>query len=260
MSYPTGYCQLAKVDGDKINVTHSAQVSAWTPVFINGRYFIPIATVAASTESAGYVKGIFRFAITNGVTLAAGDRVYLNEASSAYRVQSAKPTTGYLIGTVVIGGTGNSAGTVEAYVDINETSSDGGDFGSSDVATTGKVFQAFANTVVTADGNEVMTVAELVGGSVLFDCGGANRNYTTLTAAQIVAAFDNPKVGAGTHFFIKNTSDDAETITVVGGTNVTVTGTATIAQNYSKQFMLVFTNVTSGSEAVTLQSMGALLH
>jgi len=260
MGYPTGYCQLAKEESGKVNLTHSAIVSAWKPVFLNGRYYIPIATVVANTQSAGYVEGIFRFAITSGVTLAAGDRVYLEENADAYRVQLAKPTSGNLLGTVMIGGVGNAGGTVEAYVAINCYDLGTGNFGTADITTEGQVFSRADETAITASGAVTLTVEQVLGGSLDIDCGSANRTVTTPTAALIVAGLKNPKADSAMTLYIKNTSDAAETITMAGGTGVTVTGTATAAQNATKIFRLVLTNVGTGTEAAVLKSIGTLVH
>ena len=59
-------------------------------------------------------------------------------------------------------------------------------------------------------------------------------------------------VNASFEFSIKNTADATETITLTGGTSVTISGTATIARNEIRKFLAVVTNITSSSEAVTI--------
>jgi hypothetical protein len=44
---------------------------------------------------------------------------------------------------------------------------------------------------------------------------------------------------------------------MAGGSGVTVSGVATVAQNASKIFLGYVTNVTAGSEAVTLYGLGS---
>lgn len=114
-------------------------------------------------------------------------------------------------------------------------------------------------TDATADAN-TWTAAELIGGMMLRDPAGGARTDVTPTAAEIVAALPNCVVGSSFYFVIRNTADAAETITLSGGTNVTISGTATIAQNNSKLFLAVVTNATSGSEAVTVYSIGTMVH
>lgn len=88
----------------------------------------------------------------------------------------------------------------------------------------------------------------------------AAANYTTPTATQLCALF--PFVGsnaANFHWDIywKNTSGGANTITAVAGTGVTVVGTATVAQNAVKHWMVVLTGCVSGSAAAQLISLGS---
>jgi hypothetical protein len=121
---------------------------------------------------------------------------------------------------------------------------------------------ASKSTVTTTSTNGAATYAasEIAGGLILRDPHGANRTDTTATAAQILAQFLHAKVGSTFPLIVRNTADAAETITVQGGTGVTISGTATIAQNNTKHFMGVFTNVTASSEAITLYSIGTFVH
>lgn len=107
----------------------------------------------------------------------------------------------------------------------------------------------------TAD-NHTYTAAELLGGLILRDCNGGDRSDPTDTAANIIAAMVQAGVGNSFEFTIRNTSDADETITVTDGTDVTLSGTMTIAQNNSKRFLCV---VTSSTE-VTIYSLGTIVH
>ncbi len=122
-----------------------------------------------------------------------------------------------------------------------------------------RLLQMTTVTNITTAGNETLTVAHLLGGYITRDPAGGARTDTTDTAANIVGAFNWATVGSSFEFTIENTADAAETITVAGGTDVTISGTATIAQNNSKRFLCVFTNVTSSSEAVTIYSLGTIV-
>lgn len=70
----------------------------------------------------------------------------------------------------------------------------------------------------------------------------AGATYTTPTATQLCALF--PFVGASNAtsfswlFVVKNTSAGANTITLAGGTGVTLSGTGTAAQNTVRLFMI----------------------
>lgn len=102
------------------------------------------------------------------------------------------------------------------------------------------------------------TAAQVIGGIILRDPNGAGRADLVPTAASVVAGISNPVVGSAFRFTLRNTADAAETITVTTNTGATLSGTMTIAQNNSKDFLAVLTNVTSGSEAYTLYSLGTV--
>ncbi len=118
-------------------------------------------------------------------------------------------------------------------------------------------------TTVTTDdtaGARTYTAAELVGGLILRDPAGAGRSDVTPTAAQIVGALTGAIATSSFEFIIRNTADAAETITLTAGAGVTLSGTMTIAQNNSKRFLAVVTNAGSGTEAVTIYSLGTVVH
>jgi len=96
-------------------------------------------------------------------------------------------------------------------------------------------------------------------GFILRDPNGLARADVTPTAAQIVAAYPDCNVGFSFDVHIRNTADAAETITLTAGTGVTISGTATIAQNNAKTFRCVVTNITIGSQAVTAYSLGTVV-
>jgi hypothetical protein len=113
------------------------------------------------------------------------------------------------------------------------------------------------NTAVTAT---TLTAAEMTGGfvGVTLNLTGtltAAANATTDTAANIVAAIPQAQRYVGFTYKLRviNSSSGAFAWTVVGGTGVTVTGTATVAQNTWREFV-----VTLGASltAVTLQNVG----
>lgn len=74
-------------------------------------------------------------------------------------------------------------------------------------------------------------------------------NYTTRTAAQMFADVPNTDVGDSYMLLVINTSGG--TTTIVGGTGVTITGTATLATNTTRWFNVRFVSAT----ATTLQSV-----
>tara|TARA_Y100001938_G_C8064502_1_gene419376 strand:+ start:84 stop:851 length:768 start_codon:yes stop_codon:yes gene_type:complete len=118
-------------------------------------------------------------------------------------------------------------------------------------------------TVVQTDstaGASTYTAAILMGGYLIRDPAGGDRSDVTPTAAQIAAVIPNAAVNDSFRFIIKNQADADETITLTAGTGVTITGTATIAQNNTKEWLCVLTNVGSGTEAATIYSLGTWTH
>ena len=117
---------------------------------------------------------------------------------------------------------------------------------------------AFAVATVATAGAATYDAADVVGGLILRDPNGASRSDVTPTAALLVAAVPGAVVGSGFEFTIRNTADAAETITLTAGSGVTLSGTMTIAQNNSKRFLAVITNV--GTPAITIYSLGTVVH
>jgi hypothetical protein len=120
-------------------------------------------------------------------------------------------------------------------------------------------FQTTVLTDATA-GAKTYTAANLIGGLILRDPAGGNRSDVTPSAADIVAGFAGGVVGSSFEFTIRNTADAAETITLTAGSGVTLSGTMTIAQNNSKRFLCRLDDIGSGTEAVTIYSLGTVVH
>src|SRR5690348_10381894 len=95
----------------------------------------------------------------------------------------------------------------------------------------------------TATTAHVVTAAKLTGGAedvVLAMTGalGAGATATTDTAANIIAAIPQAQRYVGSNYTLRviNESSGAFAWTIAGGTGVTVTGTATVAQNTWREF------------------------
>ncbi len=104
------------------------------------------------------------------------------------------------------------------------------------------------------------TAAELLGGLILRDPAGAGREDVSPTAAQIVGAVAAAIATSSFRFTIRNTADGDETITLTAGAGVTLSGTMTIAQNNSREFLAVITNAAAEAEAVAIYSLGTVVH
>ena len=123
---------------------------------------------------------------------------------------------------------------------------------------------AYPLTVVTtipADSNQTLTAAQVTSGFIIR--GGAmtaGRTDTLPSAAALCEAIQGVMVGTSFELPIRNAATGAFTITVAAGPGGTMFDPAgavrQIAQNSTKFFQVIFTNVTPGSEAYTVYSLG----
>lgn len=113
---------------------------------------------------------------------------------------------------------------------------------------------------ITTVGAATYAAADVVSGLILRDPNGAGRSDVTPTAALLLAAVPQAKIGQWIEVNVRNTADAAETITMTAGTGTTLSGTMTIAQNNTRRFRVEFTNVTAASEACTWYSLGTFVH
>lgn len=114
----------------------------------------------------------------------------------------------------------------------------------------------FTPVTITTAGAVTYTAAQFLAGLILRDPNGADRTDVSPTAAQLIAAMPGATIGQSFQFDLVNTADASETITMSGGTGVTIAGTTTVAQNNGKRWIVYITNAAKGSEAVTVRSLG----
>lgn len=122
-------------------------------------------------------------------------------------------------------------------------------------------FGTLAYPTVTPTANAVAaavtyTTAELLSGLILRDTASSARADLLPTAAAIVAAIEGCQVGTSFRTLIRNTSAGAGSITLTTNTGLTLSGTMAIVFQQQKELLVVVTNATQGSEAVTVYSMG----
>ena len=117
----------------------------------------------------------------------------------------------------------------------------------------------FAYNVDSSAAAHVLTAANLTGGFVgvtlaMTGALAAGETGTTDTAANIIAAIPVYQRGVGFSYKLRviNESSGAFDWTVAGGTGVTVTGTATVAQNTWREFLVTIATATT----ITMQSTG----
>lgn len=100
----------------------------------------------------------------------------------------------------------------------------------------------------------VIPAANLAGAKVVAfeNTGTTPANLQFDTAANIVAAIPNARVGAAYLLKIRNSSGSANTATITTNTGITLTGTMTIPQNTTREFLVTLTSLT----AVAVNSLG----
>jgi len=113
------------------------------------------------------------------------------------------------------------------------------------------------STISTA-GNQTYSLNHLWGGIIRRDPNGANRTDVTATAAAMVSGGLYFVPGSSFDFSIENTADAAESITLTGGTGVTLIGAMTIFKGQMRHFTLRIDNVGSGTEAATIYDQGGV--
>jgi hypothetical protein len=114
------------------------------------------------------------------------------------------------------------------------------------ISLKGTILDEMTQTALT--NTATVTAAQLLT-KVLDGTPTAAATYTLPTAALLVAAIPNARVGDSFFFVVNNKSAGNNTITVAAGDGGAADGTVTVAQNVIRAFLVIITNVTSGSEA-----------
>ena len=103
--------------------------------------------------------------------------------------------------------------------------------------------------VALTDADATLTAAQMENDGIFTITPTAARTLTTDTAANLVAGFTGAAVGDWFEFTIVDLA--AYDVTLAAGVGITLTGNA-VVNNSSATFLATFTNVTSGTEAVTI--------
>lgn len=123
-----------------------------------------------------------------------------------------------------------------------------------DLVKASRLIDMRSSNDITTAGAATYTAAQVLAGIIVRDCAGSGRTDVLPTAALLVAAMHNPRIGEVIDLMIVNGSDGAETITIAagngGGFNSLQQATSKdIAQNVTKTLKIRITGVVSGSEA-----------
>lgn len=118
------------------------------------------------------------------------------------------------------------------------------------VSTAGRLYARRASNSDGTAAGITYTVAQFT--TTAFTRSGPAGTFsdTTPTAAAIVAAMPGAEVNMGYDIWIRNTAGG--TMTLVGGTGVSVAGSTTVAAGKARLFTVFATNVTPGAEAITV--------
>lgn len=111
-----------------------------------------------------------------------------------------------------------------------------------------RLTETMSATTISATGT--LSAAAVWGGIIVLDASSGAVTATLPTAALLVAAKASVRVGDCVKLHVVNT--DANALTLAAGSGVTLSDATAVAANTTKEYILRFTNVTSGSEAVTV--------
>lgn len=123
------------------------------------------------------------------------------------------------------------------------------------LTSTGRMYPKSTVTSKTSGAAVTYTAAEVLN-SMIIDAATEACTATTHTGTQLIAAIPNCVDGSSFWFILENGAAGAFTITLTAGVDVTVTGTATVAQNNTKLFFGIVTSVSS--HTVTIYSVGTM--
>lgn len=99
------------------------------------------------------------------------------------------------------------------------------------------------NGAMSADADSTITVEKIAGGLVIRTGALAGRTDTTATAALILAAY--PEMDIGDSFSIIYANQSTQTITLAGGTGVTLSGDTTVETLTHKHLLFTKTSATA---------------
>ena len=117
------------------------------------------------------------------------------------------------------------------------------------------LFPMIIPTTISTAGAVTYTPAQLMTGWIMRDCNGGARTDTLPNAVDLVSAIQGCMVNTAFEFELRNISGTAVAVTLAAGTGGTLSPASTsVAQNNSRSYVVVITNITPGSYAYTLYS------
>jgi hypothetical protein len=110
-------------------------------------------------------------------------------------------------------------------------------------------------SLVTTEAAETLAVADALCGMIMVTPAQA-LSISWPTAAQLVAGFNGAVVGAGVRLIVRRVGGTGD-ITMTTATGLSLDGTLIITTGRTGEFLVVFTNVTPGSEAATIYTISS---
>lgn len=213
-------------------------VTSGVGVLIGRIFSVAMATAAAAAAFVGRRVGVWSLAKTSAQAWVVGDKIYWDNANK--RADNL-PTAGFRRIGVCAAAAANpsSTGYVLLMPGVDVLQGDAGPAGAS-IATAGA---------------ETYTAAQIIGGTIVRDCAGANRTDTLPTAALLVAAIPGAAVGDLVRCLVVNGSDPiTEIITLAAGAGGAFDANQTavsriVGGGASKTVTIRLTNVTAAAEA-----------
>lgn len=123
---------------------------------------------------------------------------------------------------------------------------------SKNTLTTAKALNLITATTYGVAGDDILTAAEVLTGLYLRDASSSGRTDTLPTPTALAAAIPGVQIGTTIRWHVRNTGND--TLTIAADAAGSDSGTMTIAQYNSKEFLIVFTAV--GTPDYTIYSTG----
>lgn len=226
---------------DMLFTAPTGGVTVDVPVLIGNLLVVPKVTAAAGDSFAAVAAGVLEDAPkTSGVAWTEGMPLYWKASTGKFSTVAAD---------------GPPAGCAAAAAASGDTTGDVRLNGVPSVIPIANVVEGSpAPTSKATAGAVTLTASEVLSGVYIRDCAGGARTDTLPTAALLVAAVPNAKIGDMVKLYIVNGSDAAETLTIAAGsggafdTNQT-SASQVIPQLASKTLHIRLTNVTASSEA-----------
>ena len=216
-----------------MKLTHTAAVIAGQIAVIGGRVVEACDDYAISVEGAYIYQGKRIWPKETSLVIAAWVQVYWDATNNVVTTTAA--------GNTPIGFCCEAAVAADTHVTFQLLQLALG-------AVTPLAMKTSAE-VALADAAATLTATQMIDSGILKMTPSVARILTTPTAAELLAGSKGAQVGTWFEFVVISLA--AFTVTIAAGANVTLVG-GMVANNTSARFRARFTNVGSGTEAVTI--------